>query len=65
MEKWKVDPSLRRILLHMLVPLTTLTPIPLDNLADKYLMLRETQNYIGVDSLLFGFFSLNWTTLQD
>jgi hypothetical protein len=64
-EKWKVDPSLRRILLQRIVPLTTLPPIPLDNFADEYLMLRETQSSIGVDSLLFGFFSLNWATLQD
>jgi hypothetical protein len=66
MERWQVDPSLRRILLHMLVPLTTLSPIPLeDHLADEYMILLETQHSIGDDSLLFGFFSLEWTTLQD
>jgi hypothetical protein len=32
--------------------------------ADEYLMLLETQRSIGIDSLLFGFFSLNWATLQ-
>jgi hypothetical protein len=65
MERWQVDPSLRRILLHTLVPLTMLSPIPLDNLADEYLMLLETQRSMGVDFLLFGIFSLNWATLQD
>jgi hypothetical protein len=42
----------------MLVPLTTLSPIPLDHLADEYIILLETQHSIGDDSLLFGFFSL-------
>jgi hypothetical protein len=66
MERWQVDPSLvRRILLHMLVPLTTLAPIPLNHLADEYMILLTTQRSIGEDSLLFGFFSLEWTQLQD
>jgi hypothetical protein len=49
----------------MIVPLTTLSPIPLDHLADKYMILLETQCSIGGDTLLFGFLSLEWTTLQD
>jgi hypothetical protein len=38
---------------------------PLYNLADEYLVLLETQQTIGVDSLLFGFFSTDWVRLQD
>jgi hypothetical protein len=58
MERWKLDTSLWRILLHMIVLLTQLLPIPLDNLADEDLMLLATQRSIGDYSLLFGFFSL-------
>jgi hypothetical protein len=65
MERWQVDPSLRRILLNMIVPLTTLAPILLDHLADEYMILLTTQQFIGDDSLLFGFFSLEGTQLQD
>jgi hypothetical protein len=66
MERWTVDPSLWRLLLHLLVPLTTLQPIPLTDLKDEYLMLLETaQRSIGEDSLLFGFLSTEWLRLQD
>jgi hypothetical protein len=65
MERWQLDPSLRRILLHMLVPLTTLPSIPLTHLADEYGMLLTTQRSIGEDSLLFGLFSTDWVKLQD
>jgi hypothetical protein len=40
--EWKMDPSLRRILLHLLVPLTRLQPIPLTDLNDEYLVLLAT-----------------------
>jgi hypothetical protein len=50
----------------MIVPLTTLLlAIPLGHLADEYMILLETQRSIGADLLLFGFLSLEWTTLQD
>jgi hypothetical protein len=65
MERWQLDPSLRRILLHMIVPLTTLPPIPLTDLADEYKMILTTQRLIGEDSLLFRFFSTAWVRLQD
>jgi hypothetical protein len=66
MERWKMDPSLWRILLHLLVLLnTTLQPIPLTDLNDKYLMLLATQRSIGEDSLLFGLLSTEWLRLQD
>jgi hypothetical protein len=60
-----MDPSLRRLLLHLLVLLTTLQPIPLTDLNDEYLMLLATQRSIGDDSLLFGFLSTEWLRLQD
>jgi hypothetical protein len=62
MERWKLDPGLRRILLHMTVPLSTL---PLTQLPDEYHRLLTTQRSIGTDSLLFGFFSSEWVRLQD
>jgi hypothetical protein len=65
MERWQLDPSLRRILLHMMVPLTTLPFIPLTDLANEYGMLLMTQRSIGKDSLLFGFFLTDWVRLQD
>jgi hypothetical protein len=46
MERWQLDPSLRRILLHLIAPLTTLPPIPLTDLADEYGMLLTTQRSI-------------------
>jgi hypothetical protein len=65
MNRWNLDPSLRRILLYMTSSLSVSSETPLTNLADEYLMLLETQQTIGVDSLLFGFFSTNWVKLQD
>jgi hypothetical protein len=65
MERFKLDPSLRRILLHMIIPLTTLPPIQLSNLANEYTILLTTQRSIGHDSLFFGFFSTDWVHLQD
>jgi hypothetical protein len=38
-ERWKLDPLLRRVLLHQITPLTSSPPIPLDNLSDEYNML--------------------------
>jgi hypothetical protein len=52
MERWQLDPSLRRLMLHTIVPLNTLTPIPLNDLADEYRMLLTTQRSIGEDSLV-------------
>jgi hypothetical protein len=52
MNRWEIDPSLRRILLHMISPLLH----SLTNLADEYLMLLTTQRLIGEDSLLFFLF---------
>jgi hypothetical protein len=65
MERWQLDPSLRRIVLHLLAPLTSSPPIPLDNLKDEYHMLLLQQRSIGVDSVLFGFFATEWVYLQD
>jgi hypothetical protein len=64
MERWHLDPSLRRVVLHLVSPLT-LSPIPIDGLDDEYAMLIVTQQSIGTDSLLFGFFSTDWARLQD
>jgi hypothetical protein len=65
MERWYMDPSLRRILLHLIVPLTTLHPILLTNLNDEYVMLLATHRSIGEDSLLFGLMPMEWLRLQD
>jgi hypothetical protein len=51
--------------LHLVSPLTLSPPIPITALADEYSMLIETQQSIGEDSLLFGFFSTDWARLQD
>jgi hypothetical protein len=60
MERWQLDPSLRRILLHMITPLTPADPIPIDNLPAEYTVLLTAQQSIGADSLLFGFFTDDW-----
>jgi hypothetical protein len=65
MERWKLDPSLRRVALHLISPLTQSPAIPIDNLANEYTMLIATQQSIGADSLLFGFFSVDWARLQE
>jgi hypothetical protein len=65
METWHLDPSLRRVVLHLVSPLTLSSPISIMALTDEYGMLIETQQSIGEDSLLFGFFSVDWTRLQD
>jgi hypothetical protein len=49
----------------MTVPLTTLPPIPLNNLANEYTLLVTTQRSIVHDSIFFGFFSRDWVRLQD
>jgi hypothetical protein len=64
-ETWKIDPSLRRVLLFSVAKLDDSDPIPLDNLTDEYTMLMTTQDTIGSDSLLFGYFSPTWTFLQE
>jgi hypothetical protein len=38
--------------------------IPLDNLPDEYAMLKTTQDTIGVDSILFSYFTTDWVRLQ-
>jgi hypothetical protein len=65
MDRWKLDPSLRRILLYTTSQLSVSSETPLTNLADEYLVLLATQQTIGVDALLFGFFSTDWVRLQD
>jgi hypothetical protein len=60
MERWSLDPGLRRILLYMTAPLSTLPSIPLTQLTDEYQMLLATQLSIGIDSLLFLFFCYDW-----
>jgi hypothetical protein len=63
-ETWCLDPSLRRFVLYWLARLTDSPAIPLDNLPDKYAMLKTTQETIGVDSILFGYFATDWVRLQ-
>jgi hypothetical protein len=67
MNRWDLEPSLRRILLYYMTSyLSVSSETPLTNLADEYLMLLETHQTIGVCSLLFGFFSTGeWVRLQD
>jgi hypothetical protein len=55
METWHLDALLRRVVLHLVSPLTLSSPIPIDALVDEYSMLIETQQSISEDSLLFGF----------
>jgi hypothetical protein len=57
MDMWSIDPSLRRLVLYWLARLSDDSPIPLDNLGDEYSMLRTTQEAIGDDSILFGYFA--------
>jgi hypothetical protein len=64
MERWSLDPSLRRVMLSLLSPLTDAPTIPLTNLPAEYSMLLTTQQSIGADSLLFGLFSTEWVRLQ-
>jgi hypothetical protein len=64
-DTWSIDPSLRQLVLYWLVRLSDASPIPLDNLGDDYSMLRTTQEAIGVDSVLFGYFALEWVQLQE
>jgi hypothetical protein len=64
-ETWKIDPSLRIVLLFAVAKLADSDPIPLDNLTDDYKMPMTTQDTIGSDSLLLGHFSPTWTLLQE
>jgi hypothetical protein len=63
-ETWSLHPSLRRLVLYWLARLTDSPAIPLDNLPDEYAMLKTTQETIGVDSVLFGYFTTDWVRLQ-
>jgi hypothetical protein len=65
MERWQLDPSLHRMLLHLVTPLTNASPIPIDNLPAEYTVLLTTQRLVGADSLLFGFFTEEGVQLQD
>jgi hypothetical protein len=56
---------LRRILLHLVTPLTNASTIPIDNLHARYTVLLTTQRSVGADSLRFGFFTEEWVRLQD
>jgi hypothetical protein len=60
-----IDPSLRRLVLYWLARLSDASPILLDNLGDEYSMLQTTQEAIGEDSILFGYFALKWVQLQE
>jgi hypothetical protein len=51
-------------MLSPLSPLTDAPNIPITNLSVEYSMLLTTQQLIGEDSLLFGFFSTEWVRLQ-
>jgi hypothetical protein len=65
-ETWKIDPSLRRVILFAVAKLADSDPIvPLNNLTDDYTTLMTTQDTIGPDSLLLGHFSPTWTLLQE
>jgi hypothetical protein len=64
-ERWTLDPSLRRVLLHLLAPATSSPAVSVNIRHPNYSMLLTTQQSIGVDSLLFGFFSTEWVRLQD
>ena len=61
---WHLDPSLQRILLHLLAPLCNANRIPLDNLTNEYTILLETQLTLEADSLLYGLLSTDWVKLQ-
>jgi hypothetical protein len=61
---WEIGPSLRRLLLYWLARFSDSDPIPLDNLPDDYTMSKTTQEEIGEDSILFGYFSHDWVKLQ-
>jgi hypothetical protein len=61
---WRLDPSLRRLILYWLAKLMDSPAIPLDNLQDEYAMLKTTQETIGVDSVMLGYFTTDWVRLQ-
>jgi hypothetical protein len=66
MDTWSIDPLLRRLVLYCwLARLSDDSPIPLDNLGDEYSMLGTTQEAIGDDSILFGYFAHEWVRLQE
>jgi hypothetical protein len=61
---WGIDPSLRRLILYWLARYSASDPIPLENLTDDYAMVKTTQEEIGANSILFGYFSQDWVKLQ-
>jgi hypothetical protein len=65
MERRQLDSSLRRILLHLVAPLTHASPIPMVNLPAEYTVLMTAQRSVGEDSLLFGLFTEDWVRSQD
>jgi hypothetical protein len=52
------------LVLYWLARFSNSDPIPLENLMDDYAMLKTTQEEIGEDSILFGYFSTDWVKLQ-
>jgi hypothetical protein len=66
-ERHSLDPSLRRLLLHLLFSVVSSEEprLPLDSLSDEHVTLLETQRTLGQDSIFYGFFAHAWTTLQN
>jgi hypothetical protein len=66
-ERHSLDPSLRRLLLHLIFSVVSpdAPTLPLDSLSDDHVTLLETQKTLGPDSIFFGFFAHAWTTLQN
>jgi hypothetical protein len=64
-DTWNIDPSLHRLILYWLARLSDATPIPaLNNLGIEYSMLRTTQEADGNDSIMLGYFAVEWVQLQ-
>jgi hypothetical protein len=64
LERWSVDPSLRRLVLALLATFVSKPSPPMDNLAPEYTILLEQQHALGANSLFFGFLPSGWYTLQ-
>jgi hypothetical protein len=64
-ERHSLDPSLRRLLLHLIFSVVSPDEprLPLDSLSDDHATLLETQQTLGLDSIFYGFFVHAWTTL--
>jgi hypothetical protein len=64
LERWSVDPSLRRIVMVILAPFVARASPPLLALAPEYTILLEHQIALGPNSLFFIFLPPAWSTLQ-